>query len=132
MFKLNLVNFSNTIDEKIFEQIFDYTLETLANKLTNRTNKEENQIIVNNIKKDKDKLYEQDATDPFRDYMIQPNDQRVNLIDAINFILNFNKTIQLDLVRKQKHEKHKTKNKQDEYLLREVQKKYWKYWSKNV
>ena len=38
------------IDKKIFEQIFGHTFETLANKLINTT-KEENQIIVNDIKK---------------------------------------------------------------------------------
>ena len=42
---------SNEIDENLFEQIFGHTLETLANKLINTTNKEENQIIVNSIKK---------------------------------------------------------------------------------
>ena len=41
----------NIIDEKLFEQIFGHKFETLANKLINTTNKEENQIIVNNIKK---------------------------------------------------------------------------------
>ena len=89
---------SNIIDEKIFEQIFGHTFETLANKLINTTNKEENQIIVNNIKIDKDKLYKQDETDPFHDYVIQPSDQRIDLIDAVNLILDFNETIQLDLV----------------------------------
>ena len=39
------------IDEKLFEQIFSYTLEILANKLINTTNKEENQIIDNNLHK---------------------------------------------------------------------------------
>ena len=29
---------------------------------------------------------------------MQPNDQRINLIDAIKFILDFNETSQLDLV----------------------------------
>ena len=42
---------SNIIDEKIFEQIFGHTFKTLANKLINTTNKEENQIIVNDVKK---------------------------------------------------------------------------------
>ena len=46
---------SNIIDEKIFKEIFGHTFET-ANKLLNTTNKEENQIIVNDIKKNKDKL----------------------------------------------------------------------------
>ena len=51
IFKANLANCSNFINEKLFEQIFGYTLVTLANKLINTTNKEENQIIVKDIKK---------------------------------------------------------------------------------
>ena len=47
---------SNIIDKKIFKQIFGHAFETLANKLINTTNKEENQIIVNNINKNKEKL----------------------------------------------------------------------------
>ena len=35
---------------------------------------------------------------PLNDYAIQPIDLRINLTDAINLILDFNKTIQLDLV----------------------------------
>ena len=58
------------------------------------------------LKKNKDKLYEHDG---FYDFMIQPNNQRIDLIDAVKFILNFNETIQLDLVWKQKHEKHNNK-----------------------
>ena len=53
MFKLKRAHLSNIIDKKIFEQIFGHTFETLANKLINTTNKEENQIIVNNINKNK-------------------------------------------------------------------------------
>ena len=86
---------SNDIDEKLFEQIFVHTLETLLNKLISITNKEQNQIIVNNIDKNKDKL---DKQDDFSDQVIQPNDQRINLINAIDLFLNFNETIQLDLV----------------------------------
>ena len=78
---------SNIIDEKLFEQI---TFETLANELINSANKEENQIIVKNIEKNKDKLYEMD---PFYDYVIQPSSRRVDLIDAIDFILDFDKAI---------------------------------------
>ena len=98
IFKLNLANCSNKIDEELFTEIFGYTLVTLANKLINATNKEENQIIVNDIKKNKDKLYEKDKTHPLNDYVIQPNDRRLDLIDAVNLILDFNETIQLDLV----------------------------------
>ena len=51
IFKLKLAHLSNEIDEDLFEQIFDHTLIKLADKLINTTNKEENQIIVKNIKK---------------------------------------------------------------------------------
>ena len=94
-FKLRLAHFSNIIDKKLFEQIFCHTLIKLADKLINKTNKEENQIIVTNIEKSKDKLLE---IDNFNDWVIQPSDQRIDLIDAINLILDFNETIQLDLV----------------------------------
>ena len=80
---------SNIINEKLFEQIFGYPLVTLANKLINTTNKEENQIIVDNIEKNK-KLFEEDDDN---NYVIPPNDLRNNLIDAVNLILDFNKTI---------------------------------------
>ena len=95
-FKIELAHLSNIIDEKLFEQIFGHKFETLANKLINTTSKEENQIIVNSINKNKEKLYKGDETS--YDYLIQPGKERVDLIDAINLILNFNKTIQLDLI----------------------------------
>ena len=68
-FKIELADMSNEIDKKLFKQIFAHTLETLANKLINTTSKEENQIIVNNINKNKDKLYEEKSGD----WVIQPN-----------------------------------------------------------
>ena len=83
---------SNIIDEKLFKEIFGHTFETLANKLINTTNKEENQIIVNNIEKNKDKLYQECETSYGYNYVIQPSDRRTDLINYINLILNFNKT----------------------------------------
>ena len=53
IFKLRLAHLSNIIDKKLFKQIFGHTFETLANKLINTTNKEENKIIVNNINENK-------------------------------------------------------------------------------
>ena len=97
-FKIELADMSNEIDKKLFEQIFGHTLIKLADKLINTTNKEENQIIVKNINKNKEKLFKQDETDPFHDWVIQPNSRRIDLIDAIKLILDFNETIQLDLV----------------------------------
>ena len=84
---------SNEIDEKLFEQIFGHTLIKLTDKLINTTNKEENQIIVNSIKKNKDKLFE---IDKFSDWVIKPNSQRINLLDTIDLILNFNENGKLN------------------------------------
>ena len=74
---------SNEIDKKLFEQIF----EKLANKLKTTTNKEQNQIIVENIDQNRNKFYEQQKGE----YVIQTNDQLIDLIDAIDLILDFNK-----------------------------------------
>ena len=97
-FKLKLAHLANIIDEKLFQEMFGHKFETLGNKLINTTNKEENQIIVNNIHKNKDKLYEQDDSD----WVIQPSDRRIELIDAIWSYFN-EETIQLDLVWKYKN-----------------------------
>ena len=48
--KLRLAHLANIIDEELFAKIFGYALEALASKLINTTDKEEYQIIVNNIK----------------------------------------------------------------------------------
>ena len=80
---------SSEIDEKLFEQIFDYTLIKLADKLINTTNNKENQIIVKNINKNKEKLYEEDE---FCNFVIQPQ-QRADLNYTINLSLDFNETI---------------------------------------
>ena len=93
IFKLKLAHLSNIIDKKLFEQIFGHTLIKLADKLINTTNKEENQIIVNNIKENKEKIYEECETSYGYDYVIQPSNQCIDLIDAINLILDFNETI---------------------------------------
>ena len=54
IFKLKLAYLSYIIDK--IKQIFGHTFETLANKLIHTTNKEENQIIVNNINENKKTL----------------------------------------------------------------------------
>ena len=89
-FKTELVDMSNEIDKKVFKQIFGHTLETLANKLINTTNKEENEIIVKNINESKEKLYEMN---PFHNFVIQPSNRHINLIDTIRLILDFNETV---------------------------------------
>ena len=66
----------------------------LVDELTNTKNKEKNQIIVNDICKDEDKLYKKYE---FGDWVIQAQ-QRFDLKYTIDLILNSNKTIQLDLI----------------------------------
>ena len=49
IFKLKFAHISKDIDENLFKEIFGHTSVTLADKLINTTNKEENQIIVKDI-----------------------------------------------------------------------------------
>ena len=93
-FKRQLADLSNETDEKLFEQIFDhktYKISRWTNKY--KKNKEKNQIIVNDIHKNKDKLFKKDE---FGNWVIQAQ-QRSDLKYTIDLILNFNETIQLDL-----------------------------------
>ena len=90
IFKLRLAHLSNEIDKDLFEQKLDHKFETLANKLINTTNKEENQITVKDIEKNKDKLFE---IDEFYDWVIQPSNQHINLKDIIDLILDFNEEL---------------------------------------
>ena len=79
------------------EQIFGQQIQDklIQHKLINTTNKEENQKIVKNINKNNNNKFSQ--MDDFNDWVIQLNDWRINLIEAINLILGFNED-QLDLV----------------------------------
>ena len=88
--KIEIADMSNEIHKNLFKQIFAHTLETLANKLINTTSKKENQIIVKNIDKNKDKVYEEDD---FFKFTIQPNSLNVDLTGAVDLILDFNETI---------------------------------------
>ena len=79
------------IDEQLFEKVFGHKFAALADKLINTTNKEENQMLINDIKKNEDKTFEQDE---FGKFVIK---QRGNLNDTVKVILEFNETIQSDL-----------------------------------
>ena len=93
VFKANLANCSNFINEELFAEIFGYPPVTLANKLINTTNQEENQIIVNDVEKNNEKLYQKDD---FHNFVVQPGNKRVDLIDVAKLILEFNEIIQLN------------------------------------
>ena len=92
--KIHLADMPNKIDEKLFENIFVHNLIKIVDELINTTNKEKNEIIVDNICKNKNRLFEMDDSN---DWMIQPSSQHIKLLYGIDLILNFNKTIQLDL-----------------------------------
>ena len=92
--KIHLADMPNKIDEKLFENIFGHNLIKIMDELINTTNKEKNEIIVDNICKNQNRLFEMDDSN---DWMIQPSSQHIKLLYGIDLILNFNKTIQLDL-----------------------------------
>ena len=93
IFKAKATYILNDLDEQLFEKIFGHTFVALADKVINTTNKEENKIIIDDIKKNRDKIYEQDESSKF---VIEPTYKRGDLLDAIKIILNFNEVLSLD------------------------------------
>ena len=93
IFKLKITHISKEI-EMLFEEVFGCRFLELTNKLINTKNKEENQIITSNLKKNKNKLYK---IDYFCNFVIQPKSKRINLLDAAKIVLEFNEAIQLHL-----------------------------------
>ena len=51
IFKAKATYILNDLDEQLFEKIFGHTFVALADKVINTTNKEENKIIIDDIKK---------------------------------------------------------------------------------
>ena len=54
-------------------------------------------MFINDIKKTEDKIFEQDEFDKF---IYQSSHKRVNVLDTVKVILQFNETIQSDLTLK--------------------------------
>ena len=79
IFKLKCAFLSNELDEMWFVEIFGHAFAKLIDKLINTTNKEENWIIVEDIKKNMDKLYEHDG---FHNEIIQSSSKICDLIDG--------------------------------------------------
>ena len=75
------------------EKIFRHTFAALADKLINTIGEEENKIIIDDIKKNRNKIYKQDECSKF---IIQPSYKHGYLLDAIKIILNFNEVLSLD------------------------------------
>ena len=77
----------NDLDKQLFEKIFGHTFAELVDKLIDKIGEEENKIIIDNIKENRDKIYKQDECSNF---VIQPTYKRGDLLVAIKIILNFN------------------------------------------
>ena len=89
-FKLKLANILNDVDDNLFTKIFGLTSVELVGKLKNTTSKEENQMLIDLIETNKDKIFEQE----YSKYVIQPPHKRADLLDIVKVIQQFNETIQ--------------------------------------
>ena len=69
LFKLKFVHVFNDVDDNLFKEIFGLTSVKLADKLINITSKEENQMFINDIEINRDKIFEQDK---YGKFVIQP------------------------------------------------------------
>ena len=94
LFKLKFAHIFNDVDDNLFKEIFGHTSVKLADKLINITSKEENQMFINDIEINRDKIFEQDK---YGKFVIQPTHKRGDLLDTVKVILKFNETIQLNL-----------------------------------
>ena len=73
--------------------MFGHKFAVLIDKLINTTSKEENEMLINDIEKNKDKIFEEDE---FSKFVIRQSSKRRDLDDTVKIILEFNETIQSD------------------------------------
>ena len=72
--------------------MFGVTSVKLADKLINTTSKEDNQMLVNDIEINRDKIFERDK---YGEFAIQPSYKR-----GVKAILKFSEILSLDLTEK--------------------------------
>ena len=82
------------VNEDLSKRIFGQTFAALPDKIINTTSKEENQIIINDIKTNKNKIFEQVDLNNF---VIHPGYKHGDLLDAVKIILEFKEVLSLDL-----------------------------------
>ena len=82
------------VNEDLSKRIFGQTFAALPDKIINTTSKEENQIIINDIKTNKNKIFEQVDLNNF---VIHPGYKHGDLLDAVEIILEFKEVLSLDL-----------------------------------
>ena len=90
LFKLKFAHIFNDVDDNLFKEIFGFTSVKLADKLINTTRREENQMLINDVKTNRDKIFEQE----YGKFVIQPAHKRTDLVGTVKVNLEFNKTIQ--------------------------------------
>ena len=90
MFKLKFAHIFNNVDDNLFTETFGLSSVKLVSKLINTTSKEENQMLIDLIETNKDKIYEQE----YNKYVIQPSHKRGDLLDTVKVVQQFNETIQ--------------------------------------
>ena len=79
----------------MFKEVFAHIFATLVEKLMNAVDKkEENQIIIEDIKNNSNKITEQ----VYSKFVIQPAYKRGNLKDAVKIILEINELVKSDEV----------------------------------
>ena len=93
IFKAKATYILYDLDQQLFKKIFAHTFAALADKLINTTKKEEKQILIKDIKENRDKIYEQDD---FSNFVIKPGYKRGDLLDAVKIIINGNEVLSLD------------------------------------
>ena len=94
IFKVKAAYLVNDVGKESFKKIFDHPFLKLADKLLNATSKEENKIIINDIKNNRDKIFE---PADFNNYVIKQGYKCGDLNDAVKMLLEFNEATQLDL-----------------------------------
>ena len=80
LFKLNFAHTFDDFDDNLFKEIFGHTSVKLADKLMNITSKEQNQMFINDIDINRDKIFEQDK---YGKFVIQPTHKCDDLLDAL-------------------------------------------------
>ena len=92
IFKAKAAHLLNDLDEQLFEKIFGHKFAVLVDKLINTIDKEENQIIIDDIENNRDKI--------FREYKFDKSviKQSGDLSDAVKIILEKNEVLTSDKV----------------------------------
>ena len=92
LFKAKAAYFLNDLDEHLFKKIFDCKFTALVEKLINTVDKKENQIIIEDIKNNREKICNEYSYDK---YVIKYSG---DLSDAVKIILEINEVFNPDKV----------------------------------